>query len=92
MMKQFIGLLFLLFFFTAGVVSCLGAYRRWKWLVDPPEELWPAYSQAFIRRVFGEKFTIGFTYFLGIMLMICATIGLMNSCRQTDFATKYFIR
>lgn len=80
-MDKSMSITFLLLFFFAGVASCVGAYRRWKWLVDPPEELWLVYSQAFIRRVFGKKFTIGFTYFLGILFIVGAVIGLINGLK-----------
>ena len=54
---------------VAGIVLVVGAYRRWRWLVDPPIEWSPYYSQAHIRRLFGKTFTVYFTYFLGIVFV-----------------------
>src|SRR6266478_2590731 len=33
-------------FLGAGVTMIYGAHRKWSWLVDPPDYLWPVYSQA----------------------------------------------
>lgn len=55
--------------FVAGVLLILGAYRRWKWLVDPPEEMWPYYSQALIKRLFGTRFLVLATYAMGVALV-----------------------
>jgi len=79
---QLLGILFAAFFFVAGVMLCIGAYRKWNWLVDPPDDMWLSYAQAFIKRIFGKKFTIFFTYFLGIVFMFVAISGLINSLRD----------
>jgi hypothetical protein len=78
-MKNIPGFLFVAFFLVAGIVSCIGAHRKWKWLVDPPDKMWSWYSQAFIKKVFGTRFTVGFTYFLGILFIVFALLGFMNS-------------
>jgi hypothetical protein len=54
---------------AVGIVLIVGAYRRWRWLVDPPIEWSLVYSQAGIRRLFGKTFTVYFTYFLGIVFV-----------------------
>jgi hypothetical protein len=50
----------------AGVFIC-GAYRRWQWLVDPNLAAWPIYSQSFIKKFFGKKAVVYFTYFCGLV-------------------------
>ncbi len=53
-MSDLPGIAFCVLFAAAGVMLIVGANRRWRWLVDPPRELWLCYSQAFVRHVFGE--------------------------------------
>jgi hypothetical protein len=62
--------------FILGVLFIIGAYRRWRWLVDPPIELSLYYSQAAIRHRFGKTFTVYFTYFLGLFFVF--TGGLLS--------------
>jgi hypothetical protein len=63
--------------FVLGVLFLVGAYRRWRWLVDPPDWM-PFYSQAGIRRRFGQTFTVYFTYFLGLVFVVAGGIGTYN--------------
>jgi len=53
----------------------VGAYRRWKWLVDPPLSWSPYYSQAACKEMFGTDFTRYFTYFLGIVFLAASSVG-----------------
>jgi hypothetical protein len=48
-----------------GLMLVAGAWRRWSWLVEPPQWLWPLYSQATLRRLFGTQAVVAFTYCLG---------------------------
>lgn len=57
---------------ATGLLLIVGAYRQWAWLVNPPDHLWPFYSQALIKRVFGIKFLIIFTYLSGVIVLIGA--------------------
>jgi len=72
------------FVFALGVVTIIGAYRRWRWLVDPPIALWPYYSQAFLKRIFGTKFVIIFTYLIGLLLMALAVLGSWIVCCRSS--------
>ena len=56
--------------FVSGILFVIGAYRRWRWLVDPPIELSLYYSQAAMRHRFGKTFTVRFTYFMGVFFII----------------------
>jgi hypothetical protein len=81
-MNSIPGILFALFFFTAGMVLVVGAHRRWDWLVNPPDEMWPYYSQAFIKKLFGKEGVIVFTYCLGILFMVLSLYGLFNVLKK----------
>ncbi|MGC2441896.1 hypothetical protein [Candidatus Binatus sp.] len=61
--------------FVLGILFVIGAYRRWRWLVDPPIELSLYYSQAAMRHRFGETFTLYFTYSLGVFFVILGGRG-----------------
>jgi hypothetical protein len=58
--------------FATGVLLIVGAYQRWKWLVDPPDN-WFWYSQSIVKRVFGAGFLRFFTYLVGTAL-VCACL------------------
>jgi hypothetical protein len=76
------GVAFCLFFVIAGIVVIYGAYSRWPMLVDPPETLWLTYSQAGIKRLFGQKFLLFFTYFLGILFILVGAVGFWNGVKN----------
>jgi hypothetical protein len=77
-MSDLISIIFILFFFVAGIVLVVGARRKSNWLVNPPDELWACYSQAFIKKLFGQRFLIGFTYFLGVLFVLFSVLGLFS--------------
>ena len=81
-MNNLQGLLLDVVFLLAGVVLCVGASHKWDWLVNPSDRMWPYYSQAVIKRLFGRRFTIGFTYFLGVLFIAAALFGLMNDIQR----------
>lgn len=56
--------------FAIGVFFILGAYSRWKWLVDPPTGgAWIFYSQSAIKMLFGAKATLYWTYGCGLFAL-----------------------
>jgi len=55
-----------------GLTLIYGAYARWRWLVDPPTDMRFYYSQAVLKRVFGVRFVVVYTYCLGLMLIAFA--------------------
>jgi hypothetical protein len=77
-----LGILFSGFFIAAGVLFLYGTWQRWPFFVDPPEEWWPFYSQAFIKKVFGRSFLIASNYFLGALFITAALIGLWNGLKN----------
>lgn len=68
-MIELLSILFSLPVIALGFVIFNGAQRKWIWLIDPPNYLWPFYTQALIKVIFGKKFLLFFTYFLGILFM-----------------------
>jgi hypothetical protein len=58
----------------SGIMLIIGAYKRWKWLVDPPPkalfEGWLVNSQAVIKKYLGKTFLLYYTYLLGIAFTI----------------------
>jgi hypothetical protein len=53
-----------------GGLLLLGVKRKWRWLVDPPEDWAPFYSQAFLKENFGPKAPRMLAQCLGIGLMV----------------------
>src|SRR5437773_4269785 len=62
----------------AGVATIYGAYRKWSWPVDPPDYLWPVYPQAFLKKPYGRRFVIGWTYFIGIVFVAGMFVSLWS--------------
>lgn len=57
-------------FAMLGLLMIIGALRRWKFLIDPPEKMAGYYSQAAIKKFLGKKFLLFETYFLGILFFL----------------------
>jgi hypothetical protein len=69
-----------LIFAGAGAMLIYGAHRRWRWLVNPDMVAWPFYSQSFLKRLFGQKAALGFTYLSGFsMIAVGCWLFLNNS-------------
>jgi hypothetical protein len=73
------GILIAFGFFLVGLLLIIGAYERWGWLVNPPTNMWPYYSQAFLKKFFGSRFVVGFTYIIGFLLIFSVFFGLFNT-------------
>ena len=56
----------LLFLFLWGLTLAIGANRAWRWLVDPPRQLWPIYFLSFVNRFFGTGAVLIFINFLAL--------------------------
>ncbi len=67
------------FFAFSGVILIVGAFRRWKWLVDPPLGWAPFYSQAAIKEKMGTTFLLYFTYFLGFVFLAFGGTGVYRT-------------
>jgi len=61
-----------------GVMLIVGAYRRWRWLVDPPTDLAPYYSQALLKRILGVRGVVVFTYLLGFTFVALSLYGFLR--------------
>jgi drug/metabolite transporter superfamily protein YnfA len=61
-------------FVLAGLLMIVGAHFRWSWLVDPPSDWWPYYSQAFIKKFLGRKGVLIYTYGLGILFLVMGVV------------------
>lgn len=68
------AILFGAFFVVAGVILIYGSYRRWSWLVDPPEEMWPFYSQALLKKFIGTEGVVMATYVMGVLFIVVAAV------------------
>lgn len=53
-----------------------GAHRRWRWLVDPPEELWFCYTQSLLKGLLGIGGLRKFTFVLGIIFVAVGVYGI----------------
>jgi hypothetical protein len=80
-MNKLPGLLFAIFFILAGIILIVGTKKRWRWLVDPPEDYWMFYSHSFLKKVFGKTFLLYFNYMLGIILIVLCLIGIWNGIK-----------
>jgi hypothetical protein len=67
------------FFAFSGVILIIGAFRRWKWIVDPPLSWAPIYSQAAIKEKMGTTFLLYFTYFLGLVFLVFGSYGVYQA-------------
>lgn len=72
------GLIVAIFFIAIGAVLIVGTYKRWDWLVDPPDKYWMAYSHSFMKKLFGKTFLIYFNYILGAILIALSLLGIVN--------------
>ena len=52
-----------------GFVSDLWTYARWRFLVDPPDDLFWSYSHSFLKRFIGRTGLIYYNYIVGTLLI-----------------------
>jgi hypothetical protein len=57
------------FTILVGGFLLLGVKQKWRWLVDPPEDWSPFYSQAFLKENFGPNAPRTLARCLGIGLI-----------------------
>jgi hypothetical protein len=67
-MRLAVAIVVLAIVFATGVLLIVGAYQRWKWLVDPRDN-WLWYSQTIVKRLCGTGFLRFFTYLVGAALV-----------------------
>lgn len=82
LLSRLTNTLFGTFFFLAlialGVMLIIGAWKRWPWLVDPPEKYWFIDSQAFIKKFLGPRAAVYFAYFMGIVTVAVSVYVLLK--------------
>ena len=66
-------------FIALGLLLILGAIRKWKLIVDPPDYLWPFYTQALFKKVLGRKELLVQTYIVGICCLGAGIYYLMKA-------------
>lgn len=55
-----------------------GVFKKWPFLINPPEKMSGFYSQSFIKKVFGQKVLIFETIFIGLAFIGFGLYGLLN--------------
>jgi len=70
--------------FAVGIFLICGAFFRWRWLVDPPEEMSPYYSQALLKTMMGTRGVVWFTYFLGVLSIAAGLLLFFDTYSQTS--------
>jgi hypothetical protein len=61
-----------------GILSIYGAYKKWKFLIDPPESLAGFYSQAWIKKLYGRKFLLWETYIMGVIFIAMGVVLILK--------------
>ena len=80
--SKLVAIVLLAVFFGVGCMLVIGARHRWAWLVDPPDNMWVFYSQAFIKKIFGQKVLVRYTYVTGILFMVLSIVFLLKELRK----------
>jgi len=60
-----------------GAILLFGASKQWQWLVNPPTEWAWFYSQSFIKKTFGKKGLLIYTYLIGFLLLAVGVVGIV---------------
>lgn len=74
----FIGIVWLI----VGVVCLLGAIKKWKFLVDPPEKYWFFYSPSWGKKLYGKEALIPLNYFFGIVSILGGAFFLFKGVKN----------
>ena len=70
-------------FAAIGFLLLVGAIQRWSWLVDPPDEAWPYYSQALLKKILGSADAVrAFTIFTGVSFIAVSVVMLVHTLWQ----------
>ncbi len=73
--------LLLSFFTISGLLIIYGTYKKWKWIVDPSAKYSNADSQVIIKKWFGKKFLIVYSYIVGFAFFLFGFIELIDLFR-----------
>ncbi len=82
--SKLFGVMFFLAVISLGAVLVFGTAQRWRWLVDPPEDYWFFYSQAFIKKFFGARAVVSFTYVIGFAFIVVGIFVLVKGLGFLD--------
>jgi hypothetical protein len=61
-----------------GVLILCGALFKWKWLIDPDEKYANIYSQAKLKKIFGIKILLIYTYIMGCGFILISVFGIID--------------
>jgi hypothetical protein len=64
-----------------GILLLAGAFCNWSWLVDPPDDWWPYFGNATIKRFLGKKALLIYLYGVGTMCVSAGALGLYKCLR-----------
>lgn len=67
----------LIFVSFVGATLLFGAFKQWQWLVNPPTEWAWFYSQSFIKKIFGKKGLLIYTYLIGFLFLAVGIAGIL---------------
>jgi hypothetical protein len=73
------GIALLTVFLALGILGIAGAYRRWSWLIDPDDRHWwnKYYSQAMLKRLFGSRVLLVYTYVVASLFIAVGLYGFL---------------
>jgi hypothetical protein len=66
-----------------GGLLLFGVKQKWRWLVDPPEDGSPFYSQAFLKENFGPNVPRTLARCLGIGLIVLGIAFIVFGSKQS---------
>jgi hypothetical protein len=81
---SFLGMLFTILFFIIGIVLIIGTYRRWMWLVDPPEKYWLWYSHSLSKENIWKDFSYILQLYFRNLFYIIRYYGLLEYNKKLE--------
>jgi hypothetical protein len=66
-------------FLFGGIALIYGTYARWRFLIDPPDDMFWVYSHSFLKRFIGSRGLIYYNYIAGTLLVAGFVYALVRS-------------
>ena len=82
MMFKYFGFIFSLLVIVSGICMLYGIFKKWPFLVNPPEDNWIFYSQAFIKKIFGERILIFETIIVALAFIGLGLVGFLKGIEK----------
>ena len=57
-------------FLFVGIALIYGTHARWRFLIDPPDDMFWVYSHSFLKRYIGSRGLIYFNYIIGTIFVV----------------------